>query len=86
MNLKIYLATINMKVKDFSELLECDPRYMSRIMNGRIHPGKRLAKAIEEMTDGQVKFEKKPKKKQEKENEEANHSFSNAGNFAVACM
>ncbi len=61
MNLRVYLATINMKIKDFSELVECHPKYMSQIISGNYIPGKRLAKAIEEMTDGQVKFERKEK-------------------------
>lgn len=62
MKLKSYLADIGMTVKDFSALLECNYRYMSRIMNGHVKPGKRLAQDIEDLTDGQVKLlEEKPK-------------------------
>ncbi len=54
MKLKSYLAEIGMTVKDFSSLVECNYRYLSRIMNGHIKPGKRLAKEIEDITGGQV--------------------------------
>lgn len=54
MKLKVYLATIDMTLKDFSELVGCDRRYLSRIMNGHVKPGKRLAKDVFQLTDGQV--------------------------------
>jgi len=56
MKLKCYLADIGMTMKDFSQLVQCNHRYMSRIMNGHAKPGKRLARDIEELTDGQVKL------------------------------
>ncbi len=56
MKLKSYLADIGMTVKDFSSLVQCNYRYMSRIMNGHVKPGKRLAQDIEDLTDGQVKL------------------------------
>lgn len=54
MKLKAYLAEIGMSAKDFSVLIECNYRYLSLIMNGHLKPGKRLAKDIEELTDGHV--------------------------------
>ena len=63
MELRVYLAVLNMSIKDFSYLVDCDPRYMSRIVNGHIVPGRRLAKDIAEMTDGKVKYKHKEKKK-----------------------
>lgn len=57
MNLRIYLATINMTQKDFSSLLDVDQRYMSRIINNRVLPGKKLARNIEKLTHGQIKFD-----------------------------
>jgi len=56
MKLKVYLAEIGMTLKDFSELLEINHRYLSRIMNGHIKPGRRLAADISRLTDGKVKI------------------------------
>jgi hypothetical protein len=61
-HLKIYLASINMTLTDFSVLMEKNLRYMSRVMNGHVLPGRRLAKEIEDITDGQVKFSSREKK------------------------
>jgi hypothetical protein len=62
MRLKVYLATIDMKIKDFAELVSCNDRYLSRIVHGHIKPGKRLAKDIEELTEGEVKLLDEPQK------------------------
>jgi transcriptional regulator with XRE-family HTH domain len=59
MKLKVYLATMDMTLKDLSRQLDCNFSYLSRIMNGKIVPGKRLAKDIEHITNGQVKFSDK---------------------------
>jgi len=56
MKLKVYLATIDMTLKDFSKILGCRPEYLSNIMHGRIIPGERLAKDICQLTEGQVNF------------------------------
>ena len=56
MKLKSYLAEIGMSVKEFSALVGCNYRYMSRIMNGHTMPGKRLKKNIEDLTCGQVEL------------------------------
>ena len=55
MKLKVYLATINMTVKDFGFLVNYNPTYLSQIVTGKKIPGKKLAKVIEDITDGQVK-------------------------------
>jgi hypothetical protein len=62
MKLKSYLAEIGMSVKDFSALVGCNYRYMSRIMNGHTIPGKRLKKNIEDLTCGQVELVYKNKR------------------------
>lgn len=55
MNLKVYLATINMTVKDFSELVEYNPCYISRVIYGHVKAGKKLSRIIERATEGKVK-------------------------------
>jgi hypothetical protein len=75
MSLKVYLATENMTLKEFSKLIGSAPRYMSVIMNGHSLPGKRLAKDIKEFTKGQVVLstKEKPIKVKEKiDNDEKN--------------
>ena len=56
MNLRMYLAEQNLKVKDFSKLVGCNENYLSRISHNRILPSKRLAKEIERVTEGKVKI------------------------------
>jgi len=56
MNLKVYLATINMTEKDFSNLISYNRCYISLIANGRVKPGKKLARIIERATQGKVKL------------------------------
>jgi hypothetical protein len=57
MKLKSYLAEIGMTARAFSELLNINYRYFCNIMAGRNIPGMRLARDIEMLTDGKVKFE-----------------------------
>jgi hypothetical protein len=54
--LKAFLADIDMTAKDFSKLIGCDNRYLSRVMNGHAKPGKRLSKDVEDLTDGKVRL------------------------------
>ena len=63
MRLKVYLATIDMTVKDFAAVLGCNRTYLSRIARGNAKPGKRLAKDIQELTDGQVTLVEEAQKK-----------------------
>jgi hypothetical protein len=73
--LKGYLGETNIPVKDFAELVECDPQYLSRILHGKALAGKWLAKEIYRATDGVVKLPTNPnaktyKKQNENKNEE----------------
>ena len=69
MNLKVYLATIDMSLKDFASLIDCSPVYLGRLIKGkRGFAGKRLAADIERLTDGMVKMPVK-EKKQEKQHQ-----------------
>lgn len=67
MNLKAYLATINMTLKDFGQYIDATPRYLSQISKGRTIPGTRLAKEIEEATGGVVTFDLSKKHRREKQ-------------------
>ncbi len=58
MKLKVYLAEIGMTAKKFSEIADCNCRYLSLIMNGRVKAGKRLTRDILKLTDGQVDLKK----------------------------
>jgi transcriptional regulator with XRE-family HTH domain len=70
MNLKVYLTTMNMTMRDFCRVLDIKPAYMSRIANGHIKPGRHLAKIISMATNGQVSFEKICKKTPEESRKE----------------
>jgi hypothetical protein len=59
MNLRVYLATNEMTLKDFSTQVNYNSRYLSLILNGHKIPGKKLAKQIENITGGQVTFSRK---------------------------
>ncbi|CAB4133824.1 HTH_XRE domain containing protein [uncultured Caudovirales phage] len=61
MKLKAYLADQGVTQKDFAELLGINERYMSRLVNGHLMPGKRLERDINSLTGGQVKLEAKMK-------------------------
>lgn len=57
MNLKEYLFLNRITVNDFAEKINCNRSYFSRLLNGHVKPGKRLAKDIEKETNGEVKAE-----------------------------
>lgn len=61
MNLKSYLANQGVTQKDFAYTLGVNERYMSRIINGHLIPGKRLMRDIESLTEGKIKLEPKQK-------------------------
>lgn len=65
MNIKIYLATFNMTMKELSQKLGCNHSYLSRISKGEILPGRRLAKDIKEVTGGLVMLQTKSLKSKE---------------------
>lgn len=57
MNLRDYLYYNKISVKDFSKNLDYSRTHISAIIHGRLKPTKRLAKAIEQATNGEVKAE-----------------------------
>lgn len=57
MTLRDYLYYNKISVKEFSESLDYSRTHMSAIIHGRLKPSKRLAKAIEKATNGEVKAE-----------------------------
>ena len=57
MNLREYLFINRLTVTEFSKKVDCNRPYMSGIIHGRIKPSKRLARDIEEATNGEVKAE-----------------------------
>jgi len=77
MNLKAYLASINVTMKDFAERLECDSRYLSQISKGRLIPGRKLARDIQKATGDVIKFDivKKEKKEKKKYCKNCNHEL-----------
>ncbi|HMG15009.1 MAG TPA: helix-turn-helix transcriptional regulator [Saprospiraceae bacterium] len=54
MNLKVYLALKDMKIKEFGEIIGYNKAYISQLINGRKTPSKRLATLIEKITQGHV--------------------------------
>lgn len=68
LNLRAYLANIQMTMKEFSQLLECSPDYLRLIASGKKFPSKRLAKDIHQLTDGIVVLPQKPPKASKKNN------------------
>ena len=57
MDLREYLFRERMEVKDFADKIGYARSYLSLIKNKKVMPSKRLKKAIEEATGGQVKDE-----------------------------
>lgn len=54
MNLRVYLAIENMKVKELGALIDYAPSYISGVMNGKFKPGKKFIKSVEKATNGKV--------------------------------
>lgn len=75
MNLREYLFLKRMSVTEFSELVDHSRNYISQIVNGKYKPSKRLARAIEKMTNGEVTAQELmqdiPKKEKPKKNTES---------------
>lgn len=65
LNLKAYLANIGWTFKDFGELIEVHPLYLSQISSGKKIPSKKIARAIEKATEGEIKIDlsKRPERK-----------------------
>ena len=62
-NLRAYLANIGMTMRDFAQVIECSPMYLSHVMAGRRKIGKRLARDIRQATDGIIDLSAVPQKK-----------------------
>ena len=73
-NLKAYLANIDMTLRDFSEIIECSPEHLSRVVKGKTMASPRLAKDIREATSGLINPTSRSRKRnishQAKQNEE----------------
>lgn len=65
MNLKEYLFLHRISVSEFSHKIKCNRSYFSRLINGHVKPGKRLAEDIEQATNGEVTAEELLKGKEE---------------------
>jgi len=59
-NLKAYLAEIGMTIKEFCEVIECNDKYLSRLIHGKKRAGRRLAKDIYQATSGTIKLKTRP--------------------------
>jgi transcriptional regulator with XRE-family HTH domain len=57
MELKIYLVKNRMTIKEFCEKIGYSRNQISGIINGKLRPSKRLAKVIQDATNGEVKAE-----------------------------
>jgi hypothetical protein len=56
MNLRVYLAIENMSVTEFSKKINYNLTYISKLIGGKHHAGRKLAKIVEKATDGKVKM------------------------------
>lgn len=64
MNLKTYIASMNMTLREFCEILDCCSYvYLSQIATGTSKGSKKIRKEIEDLTGGQVKLPEFPDKK-----------------------
>ena len=64
--IKYYLLDRDMTLKDFSEILDISPVYLSGIVNGKYKPSKKLARQIAKATNGEIIFDNTPPMKDEK--------------------
>jgi hypothetical protein len=70
-----YLGEMNMTIADFSKVVECEDKYLAKVLKGTVYPSRRLAKDIYNATQGIVKLATNPntktnKKQYEQKNEE----------------
>lgn len=65
MDLRTYLFLKNMTLKSFSETLNYSTAQISQVMHGRRKPGRKLARLIEQATNGEIKAEELLKDKEE---------------------
>ena len=53
-NLRAYLANIEMSLRDFAVLAECDPTHLSRVLSGYSPCSQALSNRISELTGGVI--------------------------------
>lgn len=63
MDLREYLFHNRLSIVQFSEMVYSSRTHMSAIVHGKLRPSKRLAKLIENATNGEVKAESLLKEK-----------------------
>jgi len=56
MNLKVYLAKENLKLRDFAEMMDISRGYASALLNNKTKPSKKLCRNVEKLTNGEVKL------------------------------
>lgn len=81
-NLKAYLAQINMTLREFCRLIDCDKGYMSCVMHGKKTASRRLAKDVREATRGVIHLQTRMRKKRQKNSSSnSNMMWNLGGNF-----
>lgn len=66
MNLRTYLASINMTITDFADLVECHRSHLSRIICENKTVTRRFSRVVEQMTDGAVTLPYRSKEDKDK--------------------
>ena len=57
MTIKEYVMSKNINYSDLANLIPCTPQFVSMMANDKARPSFRMAKRIEEVTNGHVKKE-----------------------------
>lgn len=65
MNLKTYLASNNITLKQLSQVLDCTPQYLGLIGKKKLAPSKKLLTRILKATNGEVDILIKPETQKE---------------------
>lgn len=69
-NLKTYLVHIGVNLKDFAEIIEVAPSYLSRIIHGTAFPSNRLAREIKRATSEAIDLPSRPRKNKKQEQQQ----------------
>lgn len=65
-NIKAYLANNNMTFKEFGELIDFSPVYIGNVSRGHVAPGRKFAKVVKEITNGEIDLFPRVKQKEQK--------------------
>lgn len=65
MKLKLYLVKNRLTIKEFCEIINYSRNQISGVINGKLKPGRKLAKIIEQATNGEVTMEELLQEKQD---------------------